>query len=196
MNAETLKSLQAPLKQTYKDHPACAVVTLRASGETTGSITCVRREGPMSNRVLLLCAAVALLSVSVGASQISVKSDQEILIQLEHAWVAALQRNDVKFVDSVLADEFVATYGDGSRGDRKRELQLVAEFNQQVDKWTVDEFIVKVYRDTAVVWFTQRLVGPVQGKPTEITTRYMDVFVMRDGRWQCVGSQSTRVTQK
>lgn len=144
--------------------------------------------------LFLLLATVA--APGTAAAQMSVKSDQETLIQLERDWVAALQRNDAAFVDRILAEEFVATYGDGTRGDRKRELQLVAEFNQQVDKWTVDEFMVKVYRDTAVVWFTQRLVGPIQGKPTEIVTRYMDVFVMRDGRWLCVGSQSTRVTGK
>ena len=142
---------------------------------------------------VLLAMAILAMSGSVGA-QSTVKSDQQILIELEQRWVAALQTNDVKFVDSVLAEEFVATYGDGTRGDRKRELQLVADFNAQVDKWTVDEFTVKVYKDTAVVWFTQRMVGPVQGKPVEIVTRYMDVFVMRDGRWLCVGSQSTRVT--
>jgi hypothetical protein len=147
-----------------------------------------------SARLILLLAIVS--ATTAAASQMSVKSDQETLIQLERDWVAALQRNDVTFVDAILAEEFVATYGDGTRGDRTRELQLVAEFNQQVDKWTVDEFIVKVYRDTAVVWFTQRLVGPVQGKPTEIVTRYMDVFVMRNGKWLCVGSQSTRVTGK
>ena len=145
---------------------------------------------------LFVLALAALGGMTTAASQLSVRSDQETLIQLERDWVAALQRNDAAFVDSILAEEFVATYGDGSRGDRKRELQLVAEFNQQVDKWTVDEFTVKVYRDTAVVWFTQRLVGPVQGKPTEIVTRYMDVFVMRDGKWLCVGSQSTKVTGK
>jgi ketosteroid isomerase-like protein len=148
------------------------------------------------NRLLglvLLCIAWA---PSLALAQMAVKSDQETLIELERNWVAALQRNDVQFVDSVLAEELVATYGDGSRGDRAHELKLVAEFNQQVDKWTVDEFMVKVYRDTAVVWFTQRMVGPVKGVPTEITARYMDVFVMRDGRWQCVASQSTRVTAK
>lgn len=150
---------------------------------------------PRPPRSVLLLVLLATLAVPGTASaQISVKSDQETLIQLERDWVAALQRNDVAFVDSILAEEFVATYGDGARGDRKRELQLVGDFNQQVDKWTVDEFMVKVYRDTAVVWFTQRLVGPIQGKPTEIVTRYMDVFVMRDGRWRCIGSQSTRVT--
>jgi ketosteroid isomerase-like protein len=146
---------------------------------------------------LLLVVAIAIVGAPSRVwGQAPVRSDQEILIQLERDWVAALQRNDVKFVETVLADEFVATYGDGSRGDRARELKLVADFNQQVDEWTVGEFMVKVYRDTAVVWFTQRMVGPVQGKPTEIVTRYMDVFVMRDGRWQCVGSQSTRVTGK
>ena len=38
--------------------------------------------------------------------------------------------------------------------------------------------------------------GPVQGKPTEIVSRSMDVFVNRDGKWLCVGSQSTRRTAK
>jgi hypothetical protein len=132
---------------------------------------------------------------STASAQLDVKSTQDILIELEQNWISALQRNDVKFVDNILAEEFIATYGDGTRGDRKHELQLVADFNSQVDKWMVGEFTVKVYRETAVVWFTQRMIGPVQGKPTEITTRYMDVFVMRDGRWQCVGSQSTRVAK-
>ena len=149
-----------------------------------------------ASRHLIACLVMALAAAAPLRAGQPVRSAQEILVQLERDWVAALMRNDVTFVDSVLAEEFVATYGDGSRGDRKRELQLVADFNQQVDKWTVDEFIVKVFRETAVVWFTQRMVGPVQGKPTEIVTRYMDVFVMRDGRWQCVASQSTRVTAK
>jgi ketosteroid isomerase-like protein len=138
----------------------------------------------------LLCAAAAV------SAQRPVRSAQQILEQLERDWVEALQRNDVDFVNNVLAPEFVSTYGDGSRGDRARELQLVKEFNQQVDKWTVDEFTVRVFNETAVVWFTQRMTGPVQGKPTEIVTRYMDVFVNRDGKWLCIGSQSTKVTAK
>jgi hypothetical protein len=130
------------------------------------------------------------------SAQRPVLSTQQILEQLERDWVEALQRNDVDFVNNVLAPEFISTYGDGSRGDRVRELQLVKDFNQQVDEWSVGEFTVKVFRDTAVVWFTQRMVGPVQGKPTEIITRYMDVFVNRDGKWLCIGSQSTKVTAK
>ena len=58
----------------------------------------------------------------------------------------------------------------------------------------LDEFVVKVYGDTAVVLFTQKLTGPSKGQSLTLTFRYIDVFVMRDGRWQCVASQSTRVT--
>jgi uncharacterized protein DUF4440 len=140
---------------------------------------------------LVIVCAVAGLS-----AQRPVLSTQQILEQLERDWVTAMQRNDVDFVNSVLAPEFVATYDDGSRGDRVRELQLAKEFNGQVDKWAVDEFTVRVFNETAVVWFTLRMVGPVKEVPTEIVLRYMDVFVNRDGKWLCIGSQSTKVTAK
>ena len=129
-----------------------------------------------------------------GAQDRPVQSDQQILIQLERDWDAAFLRNDVDFIQNVLADEFVATYADGSRGDRARELTLAAEFNQQIDSSTLDEFTVKIYGDTAVVWFTRHLVGPSQGRRLEVTYRYIDVFVLRAGGWQCIASQSTKVT--
>jgi hypothetical protein len=147
------------------------------------------------SRLILSGILSAALCVGVAAQR-AVLSTQQILEQLERDWIDALKRNDADFVDTVLAPEFVSTFADGSRGDRAHELQEVKNFNQQVDEWSVGEFTVKVYNETAVVWFTQRMVGPVQGKPTEIVTRYMDVFVNRDGKWLCVGSQSTKVTAK
>jgi uncharacterized OsmC-like protein len=40
MNAEQLRSMQAPLKQQYKEHPDAAVVTLRAEGRVGEGVTC------------------------------------------------------------------------------------------------------------------------------------------------------------
>jgi ketosteroid isomerase-like protein len=144
-------------------------------------------------------ALVCLLAVlgsgaAAGGAAQGAKSDQEVLIQLERDWNAAFYRKDLKFIETVLADEFVVTYPDGTRGDKAKELALAAEFNQKVDSITLDEFTVKVYGDAAVVWFSLRLVGPSQGRQVTVTFRYVDVFVMRDGRWQCVASQSTKVT--
>ena len=143
--------------------------------------------------LLLLASLVPAISAS-GAQSKPALSDQQVLIKLERDWDAAFHRKDVAFIESVLAEEFVSTYGDGTRGDRAKELKLAAEFNQQIDSSTLDEFVVKVYGDTAVVWFTQHMVGPSKGQRLEVTYRYIDVFVMRDGRWQCVASQSTKVT--
>ena len=150
----------------------------------------------MGLRHWLCLILVAASTVPVSAAQRPAASDQEVLIALEQRWNEAFYRKDVAFIREILADEFIATYDDGSRGDKAKELALAAEFNQQVESAIQDEFTVKVYRDTAVVWFTLRLVGVRQGQRGELTLRYTDVWVMRDGRWQCVSTQSTRANTK
>ena len=72
-------------------------------------------------------------------------------------------------------------------------MTLAATSNEQIESSALDDFTVKIYGDTAVVWFTLHLVGPSQGRRLELTLRYLDVFVLREGRWQCVASQSTKV---
>jgi ketosteroid isomerase-like protein len=148
-------------------------------------------------RHVLGCVLAAACAVPASAQQSPrVESDQEVLIRLERSWNEAFYRKDLDFIKNILADDFVATYDDGNRGDKAKELALAAEFNQQVESAIQDEFSVKVYHDTAVVWFTLHLVGVKQGQRAELTLRYTDVWVLSDGRWQCVSTQSTRVTPK
>ncbi|MEO2195137.1 MAG: nuclear transport factor 2 family protein [bacterium] len=128
------------------------------------------------------------------AQEPPVRSEQEILIELERGWNEAFYAKDIAFIEGVLADEFTATYDDGSRGDRARELTLSTEFNQQVVSAAQDGFTVRLYADTAVVWFTLRLVGIRQGERAEVAFSYTDVWVRRDGRWQCVSTHSTRMS--
>jgi uncharacterized OsmC-like protein len=45
MDAATLKSLQAPLKDKYRETPAVAVVTLKAEGHIGDGVTCSVRTG-------------------------------------------------------------------------------------------------------------------------------------------------------
>jgi len=139
---------------------------------------------------------VLSLTGPLSAQRTPVRSDQEILIELERAWNEAFYKQDLKTLESLLADEFIATYEDGSRGDKAKELALARDFNQRVESAVQDDFVVKVYRDTAVVWFTLRLAGVRQGQRTEITLSYTDVWIIRDGRWQCVSTQSTRLNRQ
>ena len=138
---------------------------------------------------------LAALAVAVSATaQGSDRKNAQSLIQLERSWNEAFYRKDVSFLERVLADEFIATYEDGSQGDKVREFSLTRTVNQQVDSARQDDFVVKLYGDTAVVWFTLHLLGPKQGQQIAVDLRYVDVFVWRANRWQCVSSHSTKVT--
>jgi ketosteroid isomerase-like protein len=144
-------------------------------------------------RLVLIAVVLAFAAATASAQDQRVRSDQEILMQLERDWDAAFLTRDVRVIDDILAEEFIATYDDGSRGDRAKELSLAAEFNQNIESSVLKEFTVKIYGDTAVVWFTRQVAGLSKGKRLELSFQYVDVFVFRAGKWQCVASQSTRV---
>lgn len=147
----------------------------------------------LSGVYLVVALAAAVAAAAPPPQQRPVQSDQDVLVDLERRWNAAFYRRDAAFIATVLADDFVATYDDGSRGDKSKELALASAFAEQVESAVPDEFTVKEYGDTAVVRFTLRLVGLRQGQRAETLLRYTDVWVIRDGRWQCVSSHSTRV---
>jgi ketosteroid isomerase-like protein len=152
----------------------------------------------MTDRRRLAVWLSVVLAVAVEASgqsspQRRVQSDQDVLIDLERRWNAAFYQHDAAFIATILADDFVATYDDGTRGDKAKEVELAATFAQQVESAVPDEFTVKEYGDTAVVRFTLRLVGMRQGQRAETVLRYTDVWIIRAGEWQCVSSHATRV---
>ena len=126
--------------------------------------------------------------------QAELTPEEQELVQLERAWDAAFVAKDIRFIERVLADEFVATYGDGTRGDKAAELAQTLDFDQQVNSSVLDSFRVRIYGDTALVWFSRHMTGPKSGKVVSVSYRFVDVFVKRAGRWQCVSSQSTKVT--
>jgi len=111
-------------------------------------------------------ACLALLAVLAGgvvAAQQSADTVEQTLIELERGWNTAFYDRDVAFLDSILAEDFIVTYDDGTRGDKALELELAETFNQRVVSSTQEDFIVQVYGDSAVVWFTLRVVGIRQG---------------------------------
>jgi ketosteroid isomerase-like protein len=138
---------------------------------------------------------LVILFVLPTSTAFGFQSTEEALIQLERDWDQAFHQGNIEFIERVVADEFVATYDDGSRGDRNKELENAAAFNKRIDSVALDEFTVKEYGDTAVVWFRKRMTGPIQGRTVTVSVRFVDVFVKRAGRWQCVASQSTRVAE-
>ena len=106
----------------------------------------------------VVCAIVGLLAVPLGAGQefkngqappqAEFTPEEQELVQLERTWDAAFVAKDIRFIERVLADEFVATYGDGTRGDKAAEMAQTLDFDQRVDSSVLDSFRVRIYGET------------------------------------------------
>jgi uncharacterized OsmC-like protein len=100
MNAETLKSLQAPLKEKYRREPNTALVTLRAEGRLGEGITCKIETGkaPVTAGLhpatggdgLSACSGDMLLEALVGCAGVTLNAVATALgIELRDAKVRA-----------------------------------------------------------------------------------------------------------
>jgi uncharacterized OsmC-like protein len=84
MNAEELRSLQAPLKAQYRERPETALVTLRAEGSIGKGITCKIETGKARLEVglhpatggdgLSACSADMLLEALVGCAGVTLRA--------------------------------------------------------------------------------------------------------------------------
>jgi uncharacterized OsmC-like protein len=100
MDRDELRSLQAPLKQKYRDAPASAIVTLRASGEATGVLTCTIATGKALVEAGLhpaaggdgtvACSGDMLLEALVACAGVTLRAVATALgIEVRHATVTA-----------------------------------------------------------------------------------------------------------
>src|SRR5205814_8994392 len=100
MNAEELRSLQAPMKERYRQQPETALVTLRAEGRLGKGVTCKIGTGkaPVEAGLhpatggdgLSACSADMLLEALVGCAGVTVRAVATALcIPLRDATVRA-----------------------------------------------------------------------------------------------------------
>jgi uncharacterized OsmC-like protein len=106
MNAEELRSLQAPLKAQYRERPESALVTLRAEGHVSENITCKIETGKSRVEAGLhpatggdgqsACSADMLLEALVGCAGVTLRAVATALnIPLRSATIRA--EGDVDF---------------------------------------------------------------------------------------------------
>lgn len=146
--------------------------------------------------VLVLLAAVAAAQSKGGLKAppaLTATPDPQAeaeLRQLERAWLDAYDNNDAAAMESILADGFVITYGDGKMLDKKQViagLKPGAPKNPDAQQYTEDS-TVRIYGDTAVI--TGRYIYKQRkgDKETVSQSRYTDTYIKLKGRWQVVAS--------
>jgi uncharacterized protein (TIGR02246 family) len=111
--------------------------------------------------------------------------DEQALYQLERDWAAASLNKDTAVVDKFLANEFIANW-DGQVQNKKQVLAEMKTSQAKIESGANSEMKAMVFGDTAIVQGLYIEKSITNGKDSSAKHRYTEVYVKRDGRWQCV----------
>lgn len=123
------------------------------------------------------------------------------ILKLETSWSQAAMKHDVETVRSIIADDVVMTYPDGTIGTKADELKAIESQAITADAWDMlDTKVTVLDADTAFI--TGRSVmknAKYKDADSKVTVdisgqyRFTDVYEKRNGKWQAVASQTTKI---
>jgi ketosteroid isomerase-like protein len=118
------------------------------------------------------------------------------LIRIEREIGRANLDCDYRYFDQVEADDFIFTDAAGGVTDKKQDMAGEKDCHKTDGTYDVDDAEVRLFGSTAVV--TGRVTTRRKNKEDKAAvrrSRFTDVFVWRDGRWQLVAGHSSRIPE-
>jgi uncharacterized protein (TIGR02246 family) len=119
---------------------------------------------------------------------------EQELRRLETQWQEALTQRDMAMLDRLMADDYVLTTVSGEVVNKARVLKEVKSTNATAEVHNTD-VAVRVYGEVAIVTGLVLISGRFNDKEISTRSRYLKVYVKREGQWRVVAAQATLVTQ-
>ena len=135
---------------------------------------------------VFLVLALSNVTSTQTANTSNAKTEQE-LRNLVRMWDDAYVKGDTATLDRLLADEFAFVGG-------PNKTEYLASFksrNVAIDSAVSTDLQVQVYGNAAVLSGLDTVAGKNKGQPFVTKWLYMDVWIKRNGRWQCVKTYSS-----
>lgn len=152
-------------------------------------------------RKLFVIAVLIFAAVSFAASQTTEQklSDKNLkikqeLIKLEEEWHNAYVKRDATPLEKILADEYIAVGGSGGNFNKVQSIEGLKIDTAIYESSIPYDMDFRFYGDAVVVVGRTRDKGKTKdGAEFTAEFRWTDVFIKKDGRWQCVAAQVARV---
>jgi ketosteroid isomerase-like protein len=140
---------------------------------------------------------MAIIGALIGTVSWAARAtgQEQELIGVENAWKQAVVQRDAQALHRLYADEYTSTDREGQVWAKTEDIQIDTAGNFRLESFKLDDLNVHLYGNVAVVTGRNRGRGTLLGRPASSETRFTDVFVRRDGRWQCVTSHSTDIAR-
>jgi ketosteroid isomerase-like protein len=114
-----------------------------------------------------------------------VAADSAAIVRLEHEFAEAILRRDSSTMNRIVADEFAGLVSpEGYRFGKREVLANFTNPKVSYESWTVDSLQVRVAGNLAIVTGFDVNRGRNSRGPFTASSRFMETFVWRDGRWQ------------
>ena len=141
---------------------------------------------------IAIAVIIACLSAS-GQSEAGGGGAEQAIMRIEKEMLAAVLKGDASTNERYLADTFVFTGPDGEMENKGQMVNDLKSGDLKFQSASLDDAKVQVYGDTAIVTYSSNDKGTYKGKDFSGKTRWTDVFVRQNGKWQIVASHGCRV---
>lgn len=150
----------------------------------------------MAHPLFLTTVAVLLLGSPLAIRADEPSTAEREIRALEAAVSRAVVQADREFFEKHLADDFTHTSHSGRFVNRVQWLEGIKPGRSLYKSYDVEDLVVRIYRDTAVATGRSAPTGTnSRGEPITGKYRFTRVWVKREGKWQVVAFQGTRIDQ-
>ena len=156
-----------------------------------------RRPKGVAMKSMLAVASICLLSVSVPVGLAAPKSStvEGQVQKYEQDWAQATVNQGAAAVDQYEADDIITTDPSGRVTDKAQDRMDLSSGDFKIQSEELSEIKVHVYGNAAVAAGTNILRGTYKGQDISGKYRFTDTWVNRNGKWQVVASEYTKVQQ-
>ena len=148
----------------------------------------MRQKGAWFAAVAAICVVVMLGLAWAAGIEDEIKS-------LEKERAAAVIKADTATLEKLTADDYILINANGQMMDKQQTMEAIKTGQIKIASNDLSDLKVRVYGNTAVVTGKSTVKGTLSGTEVNGPILFTRVYVKKNGHWQAVAFQQTRVSQ-
>jgi uncharacterized protein (TIGR02246 family) len=113
--------------------------------------------------------------------------------KVEQQWADATLHRDAAALNRILADDLKYVHGNASVQNKKQFIDSLKSGDLVYHSIDFEEVDVRVLGDSAIVMSKSRMSITMGGQDQKFEVRFLRVYVKRNGAWQLLAHQATRI---
>jgi ketosteroid isomerase-like protein len=143
--------------------------------------------------VMCLSGWVAAAQAGQGGKAAGFAEAERAVTKMEQEWFAIQQANEWSKLSKMISDDFVIVDSDGSIGNKKSMVDAYIEEAPRVVSLKMQVLVSHAVATNTVIatGLDDIATKASDGSTVHRYERFIDTWILRDGRWQCVAEQIT-----